>query len=133
MVKIDTSTWKEFYLGGGKGLFDIVKGKRLTKANMKDGDINFIGSSAENNGVTNQIGNTANIHAGNLITVSYNGSVGESFYQEDRFVASDDVNILYPSFELNKYIAWFLCPIIRSVGKNMYLLISGKKRIWRKH
>lgn len=127
MTKIDTSAWKEFYLGGEKGLFDIVKGKRLTKVDMKDGDINFIGSSSENNGVTNHISNTANIHAGNLITVSYNGSVGESFYQEDRFVASDDVNILYPRFELNKFIAWFLCPIIRSVGKKYAFIDKWKK------
>lgn len=39
MRKIDTSTWKNYLLGGDEGLFDIVKGKRLTKANMKYGDV----------------------------------------------------------------------------------------------
>lgn len=127
MIKIDTSSWHEFRLGGDKGLFDIVKGKRLTKASMHDGTINFIGSSAENNGVTNHISNKNNLHPGNLITVAYNGSVGEAFYQDEAFVASDDVNVLYPKFEMNKYIALFLCPIIRSVGKNYVFIDKWKK------
>jgi hypothetical protein len=29
------------------------------------------------------------------------------------FVASDDVNVLYPKFPLNQYIAIFLCTLIR--------------------
>lgn len=127
MKKIDTSQWKEFHIGGQNGLFEVIKGKRLTKADMKEGSINFIGSSSENNGVTNKIGNTENVHKGNLITVSYNGSVGEAFYQEEEFVASDDVNVLYPKFKLNKYVAWFLCPIIRSVGKNYAFIDKWKK------
>lgn len=127
MGRIDTSCWKDFYIGGEDGLFQVVKGKRLTRADMKEGDINFVGSSAENNGITNKVGNTENIHKGNLITVSYNGSVGETFYQEAPFIASDDVNILYPRFELNKYIALFLCPIIRIVGKKYAFVDKWKK------
>lgn len=132
MRKIDTSTWKNYLLGGDEGLFDIVKGKRLTKANMKYGDVKFIGSSAENNGVTNHIGNKENRHPGNLITVAYNGSVGETFYQEEEFIASDDVNVLYPRFEMNKYIALFICPIIRTVGKNYEFIDKWKKEIMEK-
>lgn len=127
MTKIDTSLWKEFRIGGDQGLFEIVKGKRLTKANMLVGTTNFIGSSADNNGITNQISNRENLHPGNLITVAYNGSVGETFYQEEEFVASDDVNVLYPKFDLNKYIALFLCPIIKSVGKKYVFIDKWKK------
>lgn len=43
MSKIDASKWEPFPIGT---LFTIVKGTRLTKANMRDGDINFIGASA---------------------------------------------------------------------------------------
>lgn len=124
---MDTSLWKEFRIGGEQGLFKVVKGKRLTKAKMYSGTTNFIGSSAENNGVTNHISNHDNIHHGNLITVAYNGSVGETFYQEEEFIASDDVNVLYPNFEMNKYIALFLCPIIRSVGKKYVFINKWKK------
>lgn len=127
MTEIDISLWKDFFIGGDQGLFTVVKGKRLTKAKMIEGETNFIGSSANNNGVTNKIGNKENIHPGNLITVSYNGSVGEAFYQENEFIASDDVNVLYPKFEMSKYIAWFLCPIIRVVGKNFAFIDKWKK------
>ena len=115
--KIDVKNWKEFLLGGDDGLFNIVKGTRLTKANMKEGNINFIGSSAINNGVTNHISNSERVHPANLITVSYNGSIGEAFYQDEPFWASDDVNVFYPKFEQNFEIAMFLIPLIRKVGE----------------
>lgn len=113
--KIETQKWKEFEIGE---YFEIIKGKRLTKANMKPGNVRFIGSSAFNNGTTAYISNEENRHNGNLITVCYNGSVGETFYQEEEFIASDDVNILYPKFKMSKHIALFLCPIIKAKGKN---------------
>ena len=115
--KIDVKNWQEFLLGGNDGLFNIVKGTRLTKANMKEGNINFIGSSAINNGVTNHISNSERVHPANLITVSYNGSIGEAFYQDEPFWASDDVNVFYPKFEQNFEIAMFLIPLIRKVGE----------------
>lgn len=113
MAKIDTSGWKEFLIGE---LFDVVKGTRLTKANMIPGDIRFIGSSAMNNGCTAMVGNTENMHPSNTITVCYNGSVGETFYQDQPFLASDDVNVLYPKFDMTKEIALFIAPLIKSVS-----------------
>ncbi|MGN8833705.1 restriction endonuclease subunit S [Selenomonas montiformis] len=121
---IDTSVWKPFEI---KRLFKVVKGKRLTKKDMLDGDTPFIGSSAFNNGVTNYIGNDNNVHEGNLITVAYNGSVGETFYHDYKFIASDDVNVLYPKFELNKFIALFLCPIIKKAGRAYEFVDKWKK------
>lgn len=115
--KIDVKNWQEFLLGGNDGLFNIVKGTRLTKANMKEGNINFIGSSAINNGVTNHISNSERVHPANLITVSYNGSIGEAFYQDEPFWASDDVNVFYPKFEQNFEIAMFLIPLICKIGE----------------
>ena len=113
MAKIDTSGWKKFLVGK---LFDVVKGTRLTKANMIPGDIRFIGSSAMNNGCTAMVGNTENMHPANTITVCYNGSVGETFYQDRPFLASDDVNVLYPKFDMTKEIALFIAPLIKSVS-----------------
>ena len=111
---VDISTWKNFEIGS---LFDIVKGTRLTKANMKPGDIRFIGSSAMNNGWTTSIKNDEHLHPANTLTVCYNGSVGETFYQEAPFWASDDVNVLYPKFKMNERIGMFIAPLIRSVGQ----------------
>ena len=111
---MDISSWTPFDL---ESLFDIKKGTRLTKAEMKPGNIPFIGATAFNNGVTARIGNNEYLHPANVITVSYNGSVGEAFYQEVSFWASDDVNVLYPKFPLTRNVALFLLPLIRAAGK----------------
>ncbi len=85
---------------------------------MRDGDIRFIGASAINNGVTAHIANTTHLHPANTISVNYNGSVGEAFYQDKSFWASDDVNVLHlKTHHLSKEIALFLIPLIRNVGK----------------
>lgn len=111
--KVDTREWGSFALGT---LFNIVKGKRLTKAEMKSGKTPFIGSSALNNGCTAMIGNDKNQHPENTITVCYNGSVGETFYQDQPYIASDDVNVLYPKFTMNRQIALFIVPLIKGVS-----------------
>lgn len=125
--------WDKFQL---KDLFRIKKGKRLTQAKMIEGDTPFIGASAKNNGYTNRIGNIENHHPGGLITVSYNGSIAEAFYQPVEFVASDDVNIFYPKFNLNSYIAIFICTIISNekyrftYGRKWYLELMEESYIW---
>lgn len=121
---IVTNEWKKFSIGE---YFDVVKGTRLTKANMVEGGINFIGASAINNGVTMRIANDEHLHPKNTISVTYNGSVGEAFYQNEVFWASDDVNVLYPKFELNKYIAMFIIPIIKKIGRQYGFIDKWKK------
>ena len=113
----EISNRKEFPIGGEHGLFDVVKGSRLTKAAMREGTINFISASSFNNGIAAHIANTEHVHPGNTLTVSYNGSdIGRTFYQKEPFWASDDVNVLYPRFELNERIALFLAPLIKETG-----------------
>jgi Type I restriction modification DNA specificity domain. len=122
--KIDTSKWEAFPISM---LFSVVKGTRLTKANMRDGNINFIGASAINNGITAHIANDEHIHPENTITITYNGSVGEAFYQDKIFWASDDVNVLYPKFALNKYIALFIIPVLKQAGEKYAFIDKWKK------
>lgn len=107
-------------------IFDVKKGTRLTKADMNPGATPFVGASDSNNGITQYI-DTPPQHPGNLITVSYNGSVAEAFYQEQPFCASDDINILYPKFKLDKYSALFITTVIR---KEKYRYNYGRK--WHK-
>lgn len=114
--RLNISTWEKFPLSK---LFRIVKGSRLTKSEMKDGDIAYIGASSFNNGITNHISNKEHIHPAGCLTVTYNGSdIGRTFYHDYIFWATDDVNVLYPNFEINKYIALFIAPIIKSIGQN---------------
>lgn len=124
MERIDTSGWKVFEIGS---IFDVVKGTRLTKANMRKGNIKFVGSSAMNNGETARISNDNHLHPSNTITVCYNGSVGETFYQDEEFWASDDVNVLYPKFDMNQFIALFICPIIKNVGQKYAFIDKWKQ------
>ena len=93
-------------------LFDIKKGQRLTKSKMTEGGTPFIGSIDSNNGQRQYVSASPN-HTGNTITVNYNGSVAEAFYQPKAFWASDDVNVLYPKFPLTPYIGLFVCSVIR--------------------
>lgn len=98
-------------------IFKIKKGKRLTKANQKSGNTLFIGSTAINHGKTARIGQ-APIFKPNTITVCYNGSVGETFYQTEPYWASDDINVLtLRDKELNPELAEYLCAILKKAGK----------------
>ena len=121
---LDISSWKLFQLSE---LFNVQKGKRLTKADMKDGKIRFIGASAINNGITAYISNDEHLHPQNTITLSYNGSIGEAFYQDEMFWASDDVNVLYPKFEMNREMAFFIIPLLKTAGKRYAFIDKWKK------
>lgn len=107
---LKTDAWCFFEL---RKLFDIRKGQRLTKANMLPGNIPYIGASDTANGTTARIGQMP-IHKGGTISVSYNGSVAEAFYQPEPYWATDDVNVLYPKgFKLTPETALFICTLIR--------------------
>jgi hypothetical protein len=117
---LTTDSWRPFRLGQ---LFELKKGKRLTKANMTPGDTPYIGAIDSNNGVSAHIGQPAN-HTKGTITVSYNGSVAEAFYQPQDFWATDDVNVLYPMFDMSPEVALFVCTLIR---KEKYRFNYGRK------
>lgn len=116
-----TENWRAFEL---QQLFDIRKGQRLTKADMLTGITPYIGASDTSNGMTARVGQKA-IHAGGTISISYNGSVAEAFFQSEPYWATDDVNVLYPKdFTLTAAIALFLCTIIR---QEKYRFNYGRK------
>lgn len=114
-IMLDTAAWKWFQLGGEDGLFDIHKGKRLTSEEQTDGSTPYIGATDSNNGLSNLIGQSP-IHTGNTISLSYNGSVGEAFYQPLPYWATDDVNTLYlrPEYgTLCPATALFICSVLK--------------------
>ncbi len=118
----DYGEWKDYTMDF---LFRFVKGKRLTKEDMVPGNVNYLGAISENNGVREKI-ETDFRWEPNCITVNYNGSVGEAFYQSEPFWASDDVNVLYAKdfWKMNKYIAMFLITVIKA---NKYRFGYGRK------
>jgi hypothetical protein len=50
--------------------------------------------------------------------------VADAFYQPVPFWASDDVNVLYPNFEMSPAVALFIATII---GKEKYRFSYGRK------
>ena len=109
-LKPNKLEWKYFQLDE---LFELKKGKRLTKAQMRPGEVPFVSSTDSNNGVSSYIGQKA-IHKGNTITVNYDGSVAEAYYQPEDFYALDSVNVLYPKFELTPKVGLFIASVIKN-------------------
>ena len=108
-------TWKPFTY---ESIFNVEKGKRLIKQDQIDGDIPYISSSSNNNGIDNYISNGIT-HNAPFITVACYGSIGETFYQEIDSWISDNCNVLVPKFNINIFIAMFLCSLI-SLEKERY-------------
>ena len=122
-MNLNISEWKEYRLGD---LFEIKKGKRLTSEDQTEGTTPYIGAIDSNNGVSNYIGQ-ATIHEGNTISLSYNGSVGQAFYQPIPFWATDDVNVLYfrdKTISFNRNMALFICTILK---QEQYRYCYGRK------
>ena len=121
---LNIDSWQEFCLGD---IIEIKKGKRLTNDDQTEGNTPYIGAIDSNNGVANYIGQES-IHEGNTISLSYNGSVGEAFYQPKPFWATDDVNVLYfkeeNGYTFNKYIALFICAVLK---QEKYRYSYGRK------
>lgn len=95
----------------------------MTSDDQTEGNTPYIGAIDSNNGIANYI-----IHDGNTISLNYNGSVGEAFYQPRPFWATDDVNVLYfreeNGVDFNKYIALFICAVLR---QEKYRYSYGRK------
>ncbi len=103
--------WRTFFI---EEIFDILPGKRLTKAEMISGDTPFIGASDSNNGVTNFVGNDNESADENFLSVSYNGSVCQCFYHPYHCLCSDDVKRFHlKNRDGNKYIYLFMASAIR--------------------
>lgn len=122
-LNLSDRNWDWFFY---EDVFNIYKGKRLTKFDMEDGSTPFVGAIDSNNGVSEYI-NYKPIFDGNTITVSYNGSVAEAFYQPSHYWASDDINILSDDSNFNPFIGMFLITLIK---QEKYRFNYGRK--WHK-
>ena len=115
MAQIDISNWKEFKVGE---LFEITKPVPRVQSDYAKGDIPFVASGSENNGVQKYCAPLKNdvLEKGHCITVS--PVDGYAFYQPNDFLgrggAGSSINILRNS-HLTKESAIFICTIIRKV------------------
>lgn len=120
--------WGEFYI---KDLFNVLSGKRLTKDNMIEGKIPFIGATSFNNGITNYVSNKNESLDCNVLGVNYNGSVVENFYHPYPCIFSDDVKRFHlKEYEDNKHVLLFFKSIIlQQKVKYMYGYKFNSKRM----
>jgi len=102
--------WLDFPL---EDLFEIRKGRRVTKADRSPGSTRFIGATEKNNGITDYADLDPIFPSGTL-TVVYNGnSVGNTFFQDQSYFACDDVNVLLPKRPMSRWVLLFIATIIK--------------------
>ena len=130
MKKIDITEWKEFAIGE---LFTICKPAPRVQTQYEDGNVPFVASGSENNGVHKYCfpHEEEVLDKGCCITVS--PVDGCAFYQENDFLgrggAGSSINILRNEY-LNRYSALFVCTVIRRVcGKYTYSQMCSASKL----
>lgn len=96
----------------------IQRGKRIKKANQLNGQIPYVSSTANNNGVDNYIIASSGTRVfNNCISLANSGSVGVAFYEPFSFVASDHVTSLKRD-NSSKFLYMFLITTIQKQKGN---------------
>ena len=111
--ELNINNWKKFKY---TDIFDTITiGKSIDLNKLEEGNINYVGRTDKNNGVTAKVAkyNNQELYEGNCITVPMVGnSTLKSTYQIEPFYVSQNILILR-SENLNKYNAIFFNIIIR--------------------
>lgn len=143
IIKLDTSRFKKFKLG--EFPFKIIRAKGKKKNDFEKGkDFPFVSATSLNNGISFYIENNKNnlinkkdLNPCNVITIANNGSVGEAFFQPNKFLSTNDVNILsLKNKTLNSFLAMFLCTMIKfekfrfNYGRKWGIERMKKSEIW---
>lgn len=115
----ESPTKKKEILLNFSDVFNCVRGTRLIRVNQVPGEIAYISSTKENNGIDDFINPPDDmIVYNNKITLSNSGSVCYCYYHNYNFVASDHATIIWIKDEnvtLNLYIALYLKPIFEAM------------------
>lgn len=113
---LENIEWKEFFIGGEEGLFDISStqsGIDKNKLNLNEGKIPYITRSDMDNGINLFITEEQNprfkIDEGNVISIGLDTQT--VFYQENSFYTGQNIQVLRND-KLNKEVALFLIPLL---------------------
>lgn len=112
---LDKKSWDVFFLNE---IFpEIQRGKRLKKENHIKGQMPYVSSSALNNGIDGFISNKNSVRIfNNCLSLANSGSVGATFYQPFKFVASDHVTKL-ENKKFNEFIYLFISTIAKRLSE----------------
>lgn len=115
-ILLENTKWQEFNFNE---VFFFKRGKRLRTQDQVSGEIVYISSTKENNGIDSYITPPINMKIyNNCITLNNSGSIGYCFYHTYDFVASDHCTVIKikdENIKLSNYIFTFLKPIIEAI------------------
>ena len=103
---LHTNDWKSYKM---YDLFDVVRGTRITKENRTLGPIALVTAGAQNEGVSDFIHPEKRAVYQNVLTIDM---FCNCFYHEYSFSCDDNILVLFPKFEQNKFRALFLVTVI---------------------
>lgn len=108
-------SWDVFFLNE---IFpEIQRGKRLKKEDHIKGLMPYASSSALNNGIDGFVNNDKSVRIfSKCLSLANSGSVGATFYQPFKYVASDHVTKL-ENKEFNEYIYLFISTITKRLSE----------------
>lgn len=114
---LENLEWREFFIGGKEGIFDIKATKSgidKNKLNVEKGNIPYITRSDMNNGinlfVTNEQNKKYKMEQGNAITIGLDTQT--VFYQANPFFTGQNIQVLRRD-NLNENISMFIIPLIK--------------------
>lgn len=123
---LSTDSWEYFFL---KDICSITMGNKMdySAMSMDDPNINFVGRSADNNGVAGKVdlvtddnGNIVKPYKAGCITVALGGSLGSSYLQVEDFYTSQNVSVLEFEEDVSDSAKLFITTCIMNESKYKY-------------
>ena len=123
---LNTDSWQYFLL---KDICSISMGNKMdySAMSMDDPIVNFVGRSADNNGVAGKVdfvtddnGNIVKPYKSGCITVALGGSLGSAYLQAEDFYTSQNVSVLEFEEELSNSAKLFITTCIMNESKYKY-------------
>ena len=116
-MQLTDREWKEFYIGGENGLFELKStssGVDKNKLNSASGDIPYITRTDGSNGIDLFVNDKQNdkykIDMNNVITIGLDTQT--VFYQPHKFYTGQNIQVLSNAY-LNQYNAKFICRLLK--------------------
>lgn len=119
MLKLSNKEWREFFIGGENGIFNISSSsssidKNKLEVNEEDSLIPYITRTDVSNGINQFISekqkNKYKLDGGNVITIGLDTQT--VFYQSHKFYTGQNIQVLRHK-NINEFNASFLIPIIK--------------------
>lgn len=116
-LTLDSVEWKEFFIGGESGLFNIrstSSGIDKNKLNKQEGEVPYVTRSEIDNGINLFVTEDQNVKyskdSGNVITIGLDTQT--VFYQKNEFYTGQNVQVL-SNPNLNQEVALFIIPLLK--------------------